>query len=505
MSSLSTPTRLGRGLIVPGIDTRPALDKVDTALSYGGLHTPPQSAHESRRPSLQYVGLSEGPFSASVYTHSQPVTPIHGLIHGNDIFSQRWQHSIEAQKGNTANVDEVCSSPPLDHSFQAAFEPVVSYNSSMLDNVPTYASIDPTNNVDNLALQPGSCSQMTDSWHQSHTVPGSYAAHSASLGPALFPIPHGMNVPVNSPSSVFDHVGQSVHSFNYQCPSNTNVYTTQGYGNPASLFQNPQVVVPSQVSPQEDYPDNHLSIYATPSRGHEKLDSSFSSESISFTEYEMVRPPSPMDGYFAHSEDEDFLLVKTEAMPTPVLGYSSRKSGEHPIRPKRRTSQRTRKTSGRTPFCRHEFHGCEIQCQGQKCCIGQPVKFEVAHSHKQYQCKFVENGQACGAKFDRSEHLKRHDGKHSNVRKYPCPLPSCKGKGVKIGRPDNAGDHFKTHLRPKKPGKRNDYYEWHVVHDAIWENYEDKRVAKKLLDGLSRWIHQGMPETSGIKRTRSKQ
>lgn len=505
MSSLSTPTRLGRGPIVPGIDTRPALDKVNTALSYAGLHTPPQSAHESRRPSLQYAALSEGPFSASAYTHSQPVTPIHGLSHGADFFSQRWQQNTETQKGLVTNVDETCSSSPLDHSFHPAFQPEPPYHGSMVDDAPVYASINAINNVDHLSLQPTSCSQTADPWHANQTVTVSYAAHNASLGPALFPATHGMSVPTNSPSSIFDTVGQSLHAFSYQCPPASNICEAQGYGNPASLFQSPQVVVPSQVSPQEDYSDQQFSIYATPNRGHDELHSSFSSGSVPFEGYEMVRPPSPIDVYFAHSEDEDFLMVKAEEMPSPVLGYSSRKHGEHSLRPKRRASRRARKGNSRAPFCRHEFHGCEIQCQGQKCCIGQPVTFDVARSNKQYQCKFVEDGRPCNAKFDRSEHLKRHEGKHSNVRKYPCPLPSCKGKGVKIGRPDNAGDHFKTHLRPKKPGKRNDYYEWPVVHDAIWDNYEDKKIARKLLDGLDRWIRNGMPETTGTKRSRQDQ
>ena len=86
-------------------------------------------------------------------------------------------------------------------------------------------------------------------------------------------------------------------------------------------------------------------------------------------------------------------------------------------------------------------------------------------------------------------------GKHSLERKYPCPL--CPKK---IGRPDNAGDHFKTHLRAKTKGKRNDHVEWPVLHNAICNGYEDKKVAKKLLDGLRRWIDAGKPETSGTRR-----
>jgi hypothetical protein len=93
--------------------------------------------------------------------------------------------------------------------------------------------------------------------------------------------------------------------------------------------------------------------------------------------------------------------------------------------------------------------------------------------------------------------LKRHEGSHSGIdeRKYWCPL--CPRK---IGRPDNAGDHFKTHLRPKTSGKRNEHFDWPQVQDSIWEAYDDKKVAKKLLDGLRRWINTGMLDTSGAKR-----
>lgn len=492
MSSLSTPTRLGRGLIVPGIDTRPTLDKVNTSLSYGGLHTPPSSAHESRRPSLQYAALSEAPFSASSYTHSQPVTPIHGLNQATDFFSQRWPQSVDTQKA-------CCT--PVDQSLQTAFPPDASYHGSMVDDAPVYAHLDSNNNVDNLGLQPNAYSSTVDSWARSQTIPASYAAHNACLGSTLFPIPHEMNVPANSPSSVFDHPGQPLHAFNYQYPPSHNVCSTQEYGNPASLFQSPQVVVPSQLSPQDNFPDHQVSNYATPSRHHEQINCSFSSGSVSFNDYEMVRPPSPMDVYFAHSEDEDYLMVKSEEVSSPILGYSIRSLRQSSIKSKRRASRRTRKAGTRATLCRHEFHGCEFECQGQQCLAYTPadrIKFEPANSSKQYQCKHVEeNGTPCNARFDRMEHLKRHAGKHSSEKKYPCPLEGC---GRAIGRPDNAGDHFKTHLRPKKPGKRNAHFEWHKVHDAIWNEYEDKKVARKLLEGLRRWIDNGMPDTTGNKR-----
>lgn len=500
MSTLSTPTRLGRGLVVPGIDTKSPLDKSNSIVSYGGLHTPPQSAHESRRPSLQYAGPSEGPYSAASYTQSQPVTPIHGLNHTVDVFSQAWSQSVNAQEACSTTVPEYCSTSPIaDQPFTNAFESNVSYHSSMLANAPVYTHLSHASSADALPLQPSSCSPTADSWRQSHGIP-SYAAHNACLGPTLFPIPHGMNLPPSNPGSVFDHLSQPSHSFSYHVAPDTNPCVPQACGTATSMFHNPQVVVPSQLSPQEDYSDQNVPSYTTPDRmrSHEEFNSSFSSGVMSFNGYEMVEPPSPQDVYFAHSEDEDFLMIKDEAKSIPAHEASS-SIQELPTRPRRRVARRPRKAGNRRMWCQHDVNGCVVQCEGRQCVL-EPLKFEVASNKKAYQCKFVEeNGRKCGARFDRSEHLKRHEGSHlgSSERKYPCPLPSC---GRRIGRPDNAGDHFKTHLRPNKSGKRNAHFDWHDVQDAIWDNYEDKKAAKKLLDGLRRWINAGMPDTPGSKR-----
>ena len=502
MSWPSTPTQLSRVLVVPGIDTKPPLDKVNTTLSYGGLHTPPHSAHESRRPSLQYGGLSEAPYSASSYTHSQPVTPIQGLNHGSDFFPQRWSQSIDAQDSlSTSLPGAYITSPVAGHSFHTAFGSGATYHNPVANDAQVYSHIDHANSVDNLSLQPSSCSPTADTWGQSEAFSNTYAPNNVGLGSTLFPTPHGMNVPANSPSSVFDHIGPSLHiNFQYQSDPSAADVTQGSYGEP-SHFQQPRIVVPSQVSPQDDYTAQQLSIYTTPHHSHDVLQSSFSSGRIPFGDYEMVEPPSPQDVYFAHSEDEDYLMVKAEGLPSPVLGPSSRRQADFPVRPRRRTSRRTRKPGNRTTWCRHDFNGCEISCQGTQCCIEGPRRIIFNKPDKPYKCKFVmEDGTPCVSGFDRSEDLKRHEGSHSGKegRKYFCPLKDCERK---IGRPDNAGDHFKTHLRPKTTGKRNAHFDWPVVQDAIWDAYDDKKVAKKLLDGLRRWISAGMLDTSGGKRS----
>ena len=491
MSSLSTPTRISRGLIIPGIDTKSPIDNPSCTLSYGGLHTPPQSAHESRRPSLQYTALSDAPYSATSSSfHSQPVTPVHGNGHGRDIFVERWSQSIDAETGTNTNVSVPDSISPTDiQSAHVAFESAPGYHGSIVDARTMYAHMNHPNSMDQFEVQVNSSPPGPESWKQPEQMSSAYGAHNTCLGSTLFPTPHGMNVSTNNPPFIFGHVVPPLHPSNYSYPPSS-IGAIQGYGATTTLYQQPQVVVPSQLSPNDNYQEQQFSNYTTPDRSH-RLGNSFTSSSMSFDDYDMVGPPSPQDVYFAHSEDEEYLMVKAERFETPEQEFVSQKPV---LRQKKRASPRLRKAGNRTPHCHHAVNGFDIRCEGRQCCL-QPLNLEIASNKKPFRCAFVEeDGRPCASRFERSEHLRRHEGKHSPERKYPCPLPGCNRR---IGRPDNAGDHFKTHLRPKTSGKRNAHFDWNEVHNAIWENYEDQKVAKKLLDGLRRWINQGMPDTSG--------
>ncbi|KAF2216449.1 hypothetical protein CERZMDRAFT_109339 [Cercospora zeae-maydis SCOH1-5] len=105
---------------------------------------------------------------------------------------------------------------------------------------------------------------------------------------------------------------------------------------------------------------------------------------------------------------------------------------------------------------------------------------ETPRVAKQHRCKFQkQNNTICNAGFHRAEHLKRHMTSHSNVRPFPCPLPNCKGR---IGRSDNALDHFMTHLREKTKKKRNahstlEQIEQHLRGHPAWE---DKKIDKMI-------------------------
>ncbi|KAF2860199.1 hypothetical protein K470DRAFT_197486, partial [Piedraia hortae CBS 480.64] len=97
---------------------------------------------------------------------------------------------------------------------------------------------------------------------------------------------------------------------------------------------------------------------------------------------------------------------------------------------------------------------------------------------KQHVCdELDEDGKICGSRFERSEHLKRHKTKHSLQRKYPCPLEGCKGA---MARGDNAGDHFKTHLKGPRKGQRNRHIKWPELHSCLLMAYDEREATKMI-------------------------
>ena len=502
MSSVSTPTRSGRGLVVPGIDTKRLMEYTSTAPSYGGLYTPPQSAHESRRPSLQYSALSEAPCSttSSSFAHSQPTTPIHTINHGNDGLIHGWPEGSGSHNGvPTSNLASCGTNHLSEPNLDAAFVPRPAYNDTGMDTMPSYSHTAQHCEADAFGLHVTPELPTMEAWRPSQPMVNGYNAQTACFGPALFPTPQPMNSINSVPASAYDPTESSFHGMT---PSyNASPFGSMLVQRSDSLYQNPLVVVPSQLSPEVNYPQHEASEYGSVENNSDLLASSFGSSTSGYLGYEMVQPPSPVDAYFAHSEDEDYLTVKAEEMSSPSVGPCMHSGSRNlRLRSRKRSSKRLRSSGRHTAWYSHEVGSTIVQCVGTEFRIDndRPIKLEPAVSKKQYACQFVSpEGHRCVSRFDRMEHLKRHMGKHSVERPYPCPLACC---DKRIQRPDNAGDHFKTHLRPKKKGKRNDHVEWEVLRDAIWDQYEDKKKAKKLLDGLARWLEAGMPETSGQRR-----
>ena len=491
MSSMTTPTRPRPPIVLPGIDTRAHLDGKATMLTYSGLPTPPQSALESRRPSIQYSALADGPYSAvsSSATFSQPATPIRTLGR-QDSLSQPWlDHVSSATNTPTATLQAAYTATNGFHQhFHSPYQTQPPFQTSGLDGNGLYG--------DDSAVYQGQFGPPINSsseglWSPSQPQHTANTQCASSLGPTLFAMSQGLHAedqPTESPGWGTQGIYQEPQS-----AAHTAGHVSQ-YGGPVSSgYVQPQLIVPSQLSPHEEYAQELY--HATPSPAHAMTgySTSFGSSNDSVNGFELVRAPSPIDAYFAHSDEEDFTHVKYERAGSPPYRASLRRCSTSGTR--RRNTKRSRPSLPGIVH-RHVVGNTEVFCDFDP--VNGP---RVKTVEKQHKCTHLKpNGELCGVAFDRSEHLKRHLGSHSDEKHYPCPLPDCRKE---IQRPDNAGDHFKTHLRPKKKGKRNNHVPWPILRNAIWTTYSDKKRAKKLLDNLEKWVEAGMPESPGNCRRSS--
>lgn len=271
-------------------------------------------------------------------------------------------------------------------------------------------------------------------------------------------------------------------------------YDTAGPTVNANIYHTPQVVVPSQLSPQEDCAMEYYSCYDR-QEVEDGFTQSFDSSGSGYSGWEHVEPQSPAESYFGKTDDDDFVLVKHEPPKTPSRGPSRARgffeAGPSHLRPRRRGSKRGRKSHAEGKcWYQADVHNMEIRYEGTKFARVEGVDgsfhyiSEGRKETKPHRCSFKdEDGKTCNSSFERSEHLKRHMSKHSKERPYPCPLEDC---NKKISRPDNAADHFRTHLRKPGKGKRNKHCTFERLQHAIISEYPEK-TATKLLNNLRKW------------------
>ena len=477
MSSTSTPTRPARGLVVPGIDThsvfdqKPCLPQQAQSFSGWGPLTPPSSAHDSRRPSLAFSSMSDathhsGPSSISSF--SQPATPVHSMVNSADSFVHQWHETSEMHAALPAQMETACTltqqQPMCDMSYPHGL-PMATQNMSMQmsDSSPMRNEMwqDPQHGSFGPVLQPGLADTLYHSVQnlgQQHAQHASmYANPSASMNASL-------------EQSVFPNV-PAVPSFHAQ----------------------PRVVVPSQLGPQDDYPMDHYPQY---DQSGNDFAQSFDSNMTGSSGWESVGPPSPMEHYMNPSE-EDYVMVKEEFIKDEFAGTPTKsqvwRDIHYPGSPsasriqRRPSNRKVRKSQARAKiFSEYDTGICHVKCEGPKFSLvtdqegKRHVISETPRTVKMNRCTHKkDNGTICNASFDRAEHLKRHMLSHSNVRAFPCPLPSCTKE---IGRSDNALDHFMTHLREKSKGKRNHHFSLDKIEEYLRGHHawDDKKVTKMI-------------------------
>jgi len=124
-------------------------------------------------------------------------------------------------------------------------------------------------------------------------------------------------------------------------------------------------------------------------------------------------------------------------------------------------------------------------------------------------------GLPCAKRFERVEHLRRHEATHSGRRPFQCPIEKGRsGSEVKdclklFGRHDNLCDHYKTHLNPSGSARNVRMYP-EELYDIIRERCSAEHCSKAI-PKLEKWrLAKGLPfnrqESEGVavgKGTRS--
>ncbi|KAH6085709.1 hypothetical protein HBI67_003920 [Parastagonospora nodorum] len=92
-------------------------------------------------------------------------------------------------------------------------------------------------------------------------------------------------------------------------------------------------------------------------------------------------------------------------------------------------------------------------------------------SGKPQICKIEIGGMPCGRKFQRQEHLHRHEKTHSGNKPYVCQL--CQ---TQFNRNDNCWEHYWTHVH--RPGKKNGRNKKHSLKRVLSFIQDSKHIEK---------------------------
>ncbi|KAK4574954.1 hypothetical protein LTR86_000804 [Recurvomyces mirabilis] len=482
MSTTSTPSR--RGADVPGIDTHFDPEKHSTALSYAGCLTPPQSAHESRRGSLAY-----GSFPDASYNHgvtlpcfSQPVTPMQAVSPCAHDFTQQWHQHTSTPAHQTAQ-----------HAVAYPVQHVPTASLAAYFQQPTCGSASEYGLSDHVPLDQAWPAPQRMEWTSQHDYNHIPDYSGVSLSSSLLQSQTGLSAAPNlSSSSYADGMyAQGALDLHTAHPGHSDVFGTS-----SAQVEHPQqiTVAPSMLTPDDGYVMQPYQEYSSPNGARQTLAGSFSTSYGSFSSPDYDVPTSSVDTY--PYSDEEYVLVKGEYLsPAPGMSRTSTKDSR---------AARRRRSIARAPRIAHgqRYHShwvggaatgikCEIigdACDATYDVGGLSFPTSIAKQcRKLHRCNHVdENGEPCLRAFERGEHLKRHMASHSEKRKYGCGLPECKHqKGISRG--DNAGDHFRTHLKDTERGRRNKKFEWPEVRSFIEKKYDEKE-SKRLITNLTKWI-----------------
>lgn len=465
MSNNTTPPRIDGGMHLSGIDTKTPVARSTAALLPHSWPTPPQSTQDSRRGSRAISCLSDGSLSGplSVAVFPMPSTPPDMSGYGIDACATQVPHYEGNRPGIANDLNHILAPRSQSggdiHSdfYRNECSHDADYNMAVQAAAMTCAS-----DVATAPINAGLGGR--DPW---------LAAQDLSAQPNTSPYFYGY--PVNSfqslPTSPYYATNAAAHD------------TT-----PIIYGQSPQVFVTSKVSPMDEWSNPQFSTCADSDHSSEPFHDSFYSTDSELAHFELITPPSPEDVCFGGLEKDRYVVVKSDASSQQNWTVGSRPTGITKAlsrRPRKRPSRRGKSSLQRTALPNFD---CDIILEGAWHFNGDHyVPDRLTSTHKKFACGYKDQGgHACGRRFERAEHLKRHQSSHCEKRKYQCPLGGCRTtKGISRG--DNAGDHFKTHLKQTHKGRRNKAIEWPVLRDLLLVDWEE-REAKKMISKLEKWI-----------------
>ncbi|SMR47871.1 unnamed protein product [Zymoseptoria tritici ST99CH_1A5] len=414
---------------------------------------------------------ASGSGSSSICSYSQPATPVQSMRQSHESYVHHWSDHPDGQGMITSSIPEGCA---MDALAPQMFNGSFSHPLSGVESGPRTSSA----SVSDAYAMPILQSPMNDAWSTQQAP----MALNMSINMGFGRDTVSSSMYANPPSAM--HTGLEPSPFqNFASP-------------PTSIYASQQIVVPSQINPQDDYQmDDYPGYPGGPEDTTDVYQGSFNSSQASFNNgWVDVRHPSPDASYFCQEDDSDFISVKHETSTPPTRMLSST------IRSRRTSRKPTRNNKSATAsraWHTHETHGFRFEYKGVEWTSNgydAHGKLHVAPAAQNTApinvCDFVDpvSSKACSRKFQRAEHLKRHAKMHTDVREFWCPVPNCKtAKKGGIGRSDNASDHFKTHLRAAKSGKRNLHCTFEYLETRILESYDDQKKAEKVLAKLRAW------------------
>lgn len=405
----------------------------------------------------------------AVYSKSQPTTPVAEMKFLNSPVNPTWPETMHPIMQQAQAVGSYSLAPADEGVYQAVFSQRALYDVTGSAAMATYqtcpsSGLDPSGFAMEPTMQNGLANCQVDLLRSEMFTPIQVVGQDTGMTNAFYAPPAPMQP--SAPMGLLTPF-QS---------------TTPGMS--GSGLQASQIIVPSQLSPHDD---SFIESYSSPDyRNHDMgMSRSFDSISSQHSGWDSVDPPSPDAAYFAHSDEEGYIDIKPDESIMLSRGSSMSESS------RRRPTRKGRKSILTNPaWYESEVHNMTVRLEGKKWLRlndGRYVAQDACDS-KPNKCDFEDpnTGKICGSKFDRKEHLKRHQGMHSNIKDFCCPMPQCVRKNFWVGRVDNAGDHFKTHLKPPKKGKRNQYCTLEYLEELLREQYSEAR-ATKLITNLRKW------------------